>query len=740
MRTRAGTIGGTMTLTQKLAEERRARLAAERLLDLKQAELSAANRKLGLHAEALSNEIVETRAEVETVRDENQRVKTDLLAANEKIEIAERRLWLSIETIQDGFAFFDARDRMIGANHAYLKVFDGIAEVQPGVTYTRILEVITDEGIFNIGDERPEVWRQKMLERWHQAAPAPMTLRLWNGEYIKLIDQRGHGGDIVSLALNITETVEYEAKLKAEQARAEAASRAKSSFLANMSHEIRTPMNGIVGMADLLRDSPLSDEQDLFVQTIKSSAEALLVIINDVLDYSKIEAEKLVLRPESFDLERCIHEVMTLIQPTAREKGLSLVVDYDLFLPTMLVGDPGRLRQVMTNLLGNAVKFTASGHVLVRVVGTTDGANGLCDLHITVEDTGIGIPADKIDHVFGEFNQVEDARNRQFEGTGLGLSITRRLIALMGGEIWVDSIVGEGTSFGFRVRLPVDEDLSIQPPSLPRGIRKVLIVEDKAINRTLLQKQMEQMGARVTLCSDIRKAPELVSGADLVLAEAAISSMGGAGLVEALRAQGWSGPVILLNDDPAATFGEWHDDPKVALLKTPTVRRALFRQIGELVEREASGPASRSSGAPPRATGERPMRILAAEDNKTNRLVLSKLLKSLEIDLRFAENGIEAVEAFEKERPDLIFMDISMPKMDGKEATQRIRALEGNTRVPIIALTAHAVEGDEEGILAAGLDHYLTKPLRKDEIFNAIALNCPPGASDPFPDDVRPTG
>lgn len=728
-----------MTLTHKLAEERRARLAAERLLDLKQAELFAANRKLGLHAEALSNEIVETRAEVETVRDENQRVKTDLLAANEKIEIAERRLWLSIETIQDGFAFFDARDRMIGANHAYLKVFDGVDEIKPGVSYTRILEVITEEGVFNIGDERPADWRAKMLARWHQPAPPPMTLRLWNGEYIKLIDQRGHGGDIVSLALNITETVAYEAKLKAEQARAEAASRAKSAFLANMSHEIRTPMNGIVGMADLLKDSALSDEQDLFVQTIKNSAEALLVIINDVLDYSKIEAEKLVLHAESFDLERCIHEVMTLLQPTAREKGLSLVVDYDLFLPTMFVGDPGRLRQVMTNLLGNAVKFTGAGHVLVRVVGTTDTTTGHCELHITVEDTGIGIPEDKIEHIFGEFNQVDDERNRQFEGTGLGLSITKRLITLMGGEIWVDSVAGEGASFGMRVTLPVDEDMSLAPPELPPDIRKVLIVDDKAINRTLLQKQMEQMGARVSVCSNPAEAGDLVSGADLVLAEEAMPRVGGAALVEDLRTQGWGGPIILLGDN-LARFGSGGGDAKVALLKTPSVRRALFQKIHDLCQ---GGPftdaATEGAEVVPAPEGRR-MRILAAEDNKTNRLVLSKLLKSLEIDLSFAENGIEAVEAFQTDRPDLIFMDISMPKMDGKEATQRIREIEGNSRVPIIALTAHAVEGDEEGILAAGLDHYLTKPLRKDQIFNAIALNCPPGACDPFPDVARPTG
>ena len=203
-----------MTLAHRLAEERRARLAAERLLELKQAELFAANRKLGQHAEQLSNEIVETRAEVVTVRNENQKVKSDLQAANQKIEIAERRLWLSIETIQDGFAFFDADSRMIAANPSYLSVFDGLEEVRPGITYARLLQLLTDEGIVQIGDTASADWRKAMLDRWHMQTPPPMVLQLWNGQYIKLMDQRGHGGDIVSLALNITDTVRYEAKLK----------------------------------------------------------------------------------------------------------------------------------------------------------------------------------------------------------------------------------------------------------------------------------------------------------------------------------------------------------------------------------------------------------------------------------------------------------------------------------------------------------------------------------------------
>ncbi|SHK35302.1 histidine kinase [Shimia gijangensis] len=726
-----------MTLAQKLAEERRARLAAERLLELKQADLFAANRKLGRQAEQLSHEIVETRAEVATVRTENKRVKSDLQEANQKIEIAERRLWLSIETIQDGFAYFDADSRMIAANPSYLAVFEGLGEIGPGITYARILQLVTEEGIFHIGDTDPAAWRKAMLERWHTPLPQAVVVRLWNGEYIKLIDQRGHAGDMVSLALNITDTVRYEAKLKKEQERAEAASRAKSAFLANMSHEIRTPMNGVVGMADLLMDTKLSEEQGLFVSTIKNSGEALLVIINDVLDYSKIEAEKLTLHPEPFDFERCIHEVLTLLQPSAREKGIALIVDYDLFLPTMLVGDPGRVRQVLTNLIGNAVKFTSTGHVLVRVVGETHEASNQCELHVTIEDTGIGIPAEKVSHIFGEFNQVDDERNRKFEGTGLGLAITQRLIGFMEGEIWVDSVEGEGSCFGFRLNLPVEEDLSIEPPCLPRHVKRVLVVSGREINRTLLEKQMEQMGASVVSCANGQKALGHVNEVDLILTDRKMPDMDGFELTDILRKENNNVPVVILSSDPTFALSDPTYKPSQAVLKKPVSRRDLFRKIVEATE-AAPRTEPRSE---PRVEGQiRKMRVLAAEDNKTNQLVLGKLLKSLEIELQFANNGIEAVDLFQSMTPDMIFMDISMPKMDGKEATAKIRDLPGGEKIPIIALTAHAVDGDEQGILSAGLDHYLTKPLKKAAIFEMIAQYLPAQAMPPFPPEDRKSG
>ncbi|WP_170329723.1 response regulator [Ruegeria arenilitoris] len=721
-----------MSLVNKLAQERRARLAAERLLAMKQAELSSANRELGLHAMALTKRIGETQAEVETVRGENEKVKSDLTEANAKIEVAERRLWHSMQTIQDGFAFFDHQNRLIGANATYLSLFDGLDEVEPGITYARILEILTEEGLVDTGAEKAEDWQARMQERWVQPHPDPVVIKLWNGEYFKMIDQRGNGGDVVSLGLNITASVRNEAELNAARERAEAANRAKSAFLANMSHEIRTPMNGIVGMTELLSETPLDEEQRLYLNTIRNSGEALLVIINDVLDYSKIEADKLILHPEQFDFERCILEVAMLLQPSVRDKGLSLLVDYDLFLPTLFVGDPGRVRQVLTNLVGNAVKFTSDGHVLVRVTGVPNSETNTCDIHVAIEDTGIGIEADKIGHIFGEFNQVEDEKNREFEGTGLGLAITKRLVTLMGGTVWVESEPGQGSCFGFRVSLPTVEGPQPLPPDLADRLRHVIVVEDLAVNRAILSKQLGRLGSRVTVCASGGEALAAVDDSvDLLLCDHDLPDMDGLELATTLKDRGWDDlPVVVMSANP----GVIHANPARHLiegvLQKPIPRAELYARLTTLGRASAvPGLGPEPSESPPVQPNERlrQMRVLTAEDNRTNQLILQKMIKDLNIDLQFAGNGVEAVDKHLDFDPDLIFMDISMPKMDGKQATAEIRRREIETgrHVPIVALTAHAMAGDDQGILSAGLDHYLTKPLQKRKIQQMIADHQP---------------
>ncbi|QIE46062.1 response regulator [Pseudohalocynthiibacter aestuariivivens] len=741
-----------MSLANKLAQERRSRLAAERLLEQKQAELHEANRKLGHHARKLSDEIVVTRAKVQTVQDENQRVKSDLTVANEKVEIAERRLWHSIEAIQDGFAFFDDNSRMVAANPAYMAVFEGLEDIRPGVSYVEILQFLTEEGIVDIGDQRPAAWRETMLDRWQSPEPEQAIIRLWTGAYIKLIDRRGHGGDVVSLALNISDTVRYEEQLKEARRKAEAANRAKSSFLANMSHEIRTPMNGVVGMAELLQDTRLTDEQLLYANTIKNSGEALLVIINDVLDYSKIEAEKLVLHPEPFDLERCIHELIMLMHPKARDQGLDVVLDYDLFLATEFIGDPGRLRQVLTNLMGNAIKFTKVGQVVVRVTGVPDAESGNVTVHVAVEDTGIGIPADKIDHVFGEFNQVDDERNRMFEGTGLGLAISQKLIRLMGGEIWADSVEGVGSTFGFQITMPVAGCDAPAKPALSGMLQRVMVVDGTEISRMIVQKQLALLGVETVCCANAVEALEqLDERIDLVLSDHMMPDMDGLALTMAIRESGNDVPIIIQSANTGQIESDAARNELCAVLQKPVARQELFATLAGLedvlrrdvrtaaapvVDVGAAGlsPESTPKQRTPQPGAQRSMRVLAAEDNRTNRLVFGKMVKALDITLEFAANGHEAVDLYQSFAPDIVFMDISMPGMDGKEATQAIRKLEkiSGGHVPIIAMTAHALNGDDESILAAGLDHYMTKPLRKALIYDHIRDACPDGVRAPL--------
>jgi hypothetical protein len=835
-----------MDIAERLAKERRARLAAERLLEQKSRELFAANAKLALHARSLSDQIVEQRevtksalSEAEALKGQNSRFVTDLDRAHTAAVMAERRLWDSVNTIRDGFAVYDTNLRLVAANRAYLAVFDGLG-VGPGIPYAEILQIAVDAQIVVLGDTPRDVWLEDMIGRLQNDPVPPRIVQFQDGLWARLMDRRAQGGDMVSLAINITEQMriwaaieaipdgfvlydredrlltcnqryrdlytaaapaivpgakfedilrfgldngqhadaigreedwlaermqqhrshsgtheqhlsdgrwvrahdhptpdgghvglriditplkEQQAALQAAREAAEAANRAKSAFLANMSHEIRTPMNGVVGMAELLCDTDLSEEQRLFAETIRSSGEALLVIINDILDYSKIEAQRLTLRPEPFDLERTIHEVTMLLQPRARAKRLDLMIDFDMFLPTFYIGDAGRLRQVLTNLMGNAVKFTDAGHILVRVVGL-EADPGHQDLRVTIEDTGIGIAPEHLDHVFGEFNQVESQSNRKFEGTGLGLAISSRLIQRMGGEVWVDSELGKGSCFGFKVTLPVAEAATPLPG--PLAIRRVVVVDDQFINRTILERQLVPCGIEVALCRSGAEALALLSrdaAFDVVLTDHNMPEMDGLQLAQLIRAMGLTMPIVLLSSNPSVAKDADDEAALTAVLQKPILRSDLYRRLQALTAPVVVQPPATVLLAPHE---QRPMRLLCAEDNRTNQLVFQKMMRDLDVDLVFANNGREAVELFQSFRPDLIFMDISMPEMDGREAARAIRDLEaGKSHMPIIALTAHAMDGDGDSILAAGIDHYMTKPLRKAALIDALVTHCP---------------
>ncbi len=747
-----------MDPSQDVSAERRARLAAEQMLAQTRAELSTANQRLASHARSLSNEVVQSRetiataqSEVETFRDRYTNAQADLARAESAITIAEQRLWDSLETIRDGFAVFDRNNVLIAANRAYLSVFDGLDMVQPGIPMELVLELMADEGICDIGEHSSAGWQAMMLDRIAQDRIDHIILRLWNGQYVQLIDRRTRSGDLVSLALNITEQQNREKQLRDARERAEAANRAKSAFLANMSHEIRTPMNGVVGMIDMLSETNLDGEQRAYIDTIRSSGEALLVIINDVLDYSKIEAEKISFKSAPFDLERCINDVVMLLQPSAEAKGLQVVVDYDLFMPTTYVGDAGRIRQVLTNLVGNAVKFTGEGHVLIRVVGLPGEGGAAYRVHVTVEDTGIGIPKDKLEVVFKEFQQVENERDRTHDGTGLGLAITQRLVRLMGGDVWVDSTEGVGSGFGFSVTLDALEEVEQEHITAPPWLDRALILDDEGMHRSILTKQLGLIGLRpisVETMDDI--AAERPTEKDVIFLGALPDQEDAFQAAAALRDQFSVGGLFHLISGPTKVpdSGSAFDrhiqrpvlraDMMASLLSLDEPMETVVTPeaptlVPEPVADDVTGSADPSE-AP--SSDVRAMRVLVAEDNRTNRFVVEKMLSALDIELVFAENGIEAVELYQSCQPDILFTDISMPRLDGKAATRQIRAYEQEhtlTPCPIVAITAHAMDGDADDILAAGVDHYLTKPLKKQALVEHIVSAQPPDARPALP-------
>jgi signal transduction histidine kinase/CheY-like chemotaxis protein len=704
----------------RLAKERRARLQAERLLALRSEELYSANRKLSEHAHALSSQVIEQREENAALKGQTTQVAAELEVAASRAALAEQRLWDSLTAVEDGFAIFDRDCRLVVANPAFLAPFEGISDIAPGASYDAILRVVVDEGIVDIEGAEPDQWLETMLKRWERSNIPQVDVRLWNGSYVRLIDKRTPQGDTVCLGVDITSTIRRERQLQRARDAALAASQAKSTFLANMSHEIRTPMNGVVSMAELLGETDLDPNQKLYADTIRHSGEALLVIINDILDYSKIEAGKLILHEVEFDLVEVILEIFGLLRPGTEDRDLDFKLHIDVPRIDRLIGDCGRLRQILFNLIGNAVKFTETGHVRVDVTCEGEAADEEMALRMSVEDTGIGIAPEMQAHVFGEFNQVEENKNRSHDGTGLGLAITKRLVTMMGGEVTLRSAPGQGSTFVVTMTLRRATQLAGAAPQIPEGKRNVWLIGPIFSERARdLLNGLLRLGANVQ--SSTRATPPeapFPDAAVILLSEADAAGVDPEALHNVLR----GAPVFHLCDDPEGVLtGAIHLNP-------PETDEALLENLIGPGDRE-DGPEGDARDPPP--TPKR-LRLLAAEDNKTNQLVFRTMLKALDLDLTLVADGAALFEAYKDRRPDIVFTDISMPGMDGLEATSLIRAHEAETGrppVPIIAMTAHTVIGDRDTFLKQGMDDVLTKPLKKDALLDRIATYAPDGGA-----------
>jgi len=661
---------------------------------------------------------------------------TERKLAEEKIRVSEERYRAILEQIGDGYFEVDLQGGYQFFNEAYCRMLHCSPSELLGLSYKKLVppeQIALIQQVF-----RKVLQTGEPNESFQYKTLRPDGSDVFVEESISL-KKDGHSQPVGFHVVirDITERKRIEQELSAAKEAAEAANCAKSTFLATMSHEIRTPMNGILGMTELVLDTELQQEQREHLGLVKGCAESLLSIINDVLDFSKIEAEKLELESIPFDLRESLGETMKVLSFRAHQKGLELVYDVQPDVPEGIVGDPTRIRQIVVNLVGNAIKFTERGEVVVTVeqqLADLNDPDSVC-MCFAVRDTGVGIPVDQQFKIFEAFSQVDGTMARKYGGSGLGLAICTRLVEKMGGRIWVESEPGKGSTFRFVVQLATQKTAPQRPIPLPPELLKnmpVLVVDDNHTNRRVLDGMLARWGMRPTAVEGGRSALQALEVAKnvghpfpLVLLDGHMPEMDGFMVAEQIQKNPELAGATIMMLTSGGVLGDAARCRELgisAYLVKPIRQGELLEAICLLIQKSVpKTPVTLITRHTLRETRHR-MRVLVVEDNAVNQKLAVALLEKRGFGVTTAANGNMALAALQKDSFDFVLMDVQMPELDGMEATAAIRELEKSTgaHIPIIAMTAHALKGDQERCLASGMDAYVTKPIRTSELFQVI--------------------